>query len=81
MYTSLTLQGIEYAGDGTVRIRLLANGIPWGRGEYLDNYDQPLVWLNASDQLVVDDLTLILRPVTLNWAGGRADMDRFFAFF
>ena len=71
LYTRLKFQGVEYDNDGAARIQLRAMGVPWGRGEFLDNYGQSLLWLNSANEPVIDDLALILRPASLS-LGGRS---------
>ena len=71
LYTRLKFQGVEYANDGAARVQLRAMGLPWGRGEYSDNYGQSLLWLNSASEPVIDDLALILRPANLS-LGGRS---------
>lgn len=71
LYSRLKLDGIQYGDDGAVRVQLRAIGLPWGRGEFLDNYRQPLLGLKSPNEPVVDDLALILRPAHLS-LGGRS---------
>ena len=69
LYTRFKLKEVEHAGDGATRVHLDAVGLPWGRGELSDKYNQPLVWLNASHESVSDELVLVLRPVMLGLGG------------
>ncbi|MHB9132636.1 MAG: alpha-amylase family protein [Armatimonadota bacterium] len=71
LYTQFVLEGVVEKDDGAVEIGLRAIGIPWGRQEYMDEYEQPLYNLQLDAVPVTDSLTLRLMPVTLN-LGGRA---------
>ena len=69
LYTRFKLKDVEHAGNGETLVHLDAVGLPWGRGELSDKYNQPLVWLNASHESVSDELVLVLRPVKLGLGG------------
>ena len=69
LYTRLKLEGIRYQNDGAACVQLKALGLPWERGEWLDNYDQQQVSFTATLETVQDDLVLILRPASLNLGG------------
>ena len=69
LYTRFKLKDVEHASNGEARVHLDAVGLPWGRGELSDKYNQPLVWLNASHESVSDELVLVLRSVTLGLGG------------
>ena len=69
LYTRFKLKDVEHAGNGETLVHLDAVGLPWGRGELSDKYNQPLVWLNASHESVSDELVLVLRPAVLGLGG------------
>ena len=68
LYTRLRVEKIKRSAE-RVEIILQASGMAWDRGEYHDDYAQPLVWLHPVGETITDRLTLVLRPVTLT-AGG-----------
>lgn len=58
----------------TTTILLRAKGLPWGRAEYADDYDQPTINLAPRLETVEDELRLIVAPASLElggrkWAG------------
>jgi len=55
--------------NGAVRIQLRALGVPWERGEFLDDYVQPLHWIAPSLEPVVDELAILLSPRMLDLGG------------
>ena len=69
LYPRLELRQVRRESDGTTRVCLRAHGIRWTRGEYVDDYDQALVWLSDSGEPVADDVTLILKPAALTLGG------------
>jgi len=64
LYTRLLIQQIVRCDEGW-DIELKAVGLPWGRGEYLDDYGQPIQWLSEDLEPVSDTLTLLIRPAAL----------------
>lgn len=68
LYTRLEVREASRVGPG-IHVHLRAVGVPWARGEYADDYDQPLVWLERPAGPVEDDLTLILDPAELALGG------------
>jgi hypothetical protein len=68
LYTRLLVHGVAQHGDG-VAVTLHAMGLPWGRGEYCDEYDQSLYWPDLPAEPVEDTLTLLLAPATLTLDG------------
>jgi hypothetical protein len=69
IYPRFEFLGVDQNSDGSVRVRLRAQGMHWGRGEYGDDYDQSIVWLTDPNEVVSDDLALILTPLTRQIAG------------
>lgn len=70
LYTRLEVADIAQSNGGaTVRLRAL--GLPWGRPEYLDDYQQSTVSLALPTQPVIDEVTLTFAPSRLD-LGGRA---------
>ena len=55
--------------QGEWNIRLWAEGVRWGRGEYADDYGQPLYWLADGEGTIEDCLDLFLRSVQLDLGG------------
>jgi len=68
LYPRLGVTGVTRSDDG-VCVALSATGISWGRGEYCDEYDQPLIELGQPVEPVEDRLTLILTPVSRTLGG------------
>ena len=64
LYTRLLLDAVHAEADGSTRIELKAVGLPWARGEYCDEYNQPLTFPTLSPGKVSDRIALILRPST-----------------
>ena len=52
-----------------VGVGVLEKSIPWGRGEYCDEYDQPMFDLSLPAEPVEDRLTLTLAPASLALGG------------
>ncbi|MHB9130203.1 MAG: alpha-amylase family protein [Armatimonadota bacterium] len=69
LYPVLKVQGIEREADGTTRVCLQTTGIRWGRGEFADDYDQPVMWLTPDAEPVTDTVELILKPASLTLGG------------
>ena len=69
LYTRLLLDAVHAEADGSTRIELKAVGLPWARGEYCDEYNQPLTFPTLSPAKVEDRIALILRPSTLELGG------------
>jgi hypothetical protein len=53
------------------RIEMTAVGLPWGKAEYADQYNQPQMSLTLPTSAIEDHLTLTLAPQSLE-LGGRA---------
>ncbi|MCX5660072.1 MAG: hypothetical protein NTW19_10165 [Planctomycetota bacterium] len=69
LYTRLELDAVVPEAGGGTRLRLRAKGLPWGRAEYGDDYDQPTFHLAPAHELVEDELSLIVAPVKLELGG------------
>jgi hypothetical protein len=73
LYTRFRLEGVDADGDA-VAVRLRAFGFPWGRQEYMDEYEQPLYNLQLGSTPAEDAVTLHFAPITRQvgdrtWAG------------
>ena len=66
---SLMVEKVKQTAKG-VEIVLRAIGQPLESGEYIDDYGQPITWLHKFGESIVDRLTLVLAPVSLD-VGGR----------
>jgi hypothetical protein len=69
LYTQLRLREIVPLADGGHELRLAALGLPWGRGEILDDYAQSVIYPTLSDAAVMDDLRIELRPLRHSLGG------------
>lgn len=69
IYPHLFVSGVEKQGDGAVQVQLRAIGMPWGRAEYADEYDQTMVMPQLTTEPVEDALTLTLAPAQLELGG------------
>jgi hypothetical protein len=69
LYTRLELDSITATPDGGSRVRLKARGLPWGRSEFGDDYDQPTYHLAPTHETVEDELTLVVVPAKLDVGG------------
>ncbi len=68
LYTRYILERVTREKGGVVEIRFRALGYPWGREEYMDEYEQPLYNLKLGAELIEDTLVLKLAPATLELA-------------
>ncbi len=68
LYTRLQVDKVIRTRHST-HIMMTANGVPWERGEYLDDYGQPLVWLDRGAESVEDELQMVLHPLSVKLAG------------
>jgi len=69
LYTRYIVEDIRAEADGATAVVLRAVGIPWGRREYCDEYNQQLIDVEAPVEPVVDTVTLLLRPAQLELGG------------
>jgi hypothetical protein len=70
LYTGYTLGNIDMSSAGGVTITLKAGGYPWGRREYLDEYEQQEYSIMGDTETVADEVKLEFSPVQEN-IGGR----------
>lgn len=68
LYTQYFLEKVVYREEGAVEVIFRALGMPWGRQEYMDEYEQPLFNLRLGGEVVEDTLQLHLAPVTMNFS-------------
>src|SRR5476649_141840 len=68
IYTQLFVEQIDTDAKSTV-VSLRAVGMPWGRGEYYDEYEQPIVHLRSTLEPVEDRVTMTFTPRTLELGG------------
>lgn len=69
LYTRFLIDDIAPKQKGAVDVRLRAVGLPWGRQEYMDEYQQPMVTPDLSPEPVEDLLTLTLAPASAKIGG------------
>jgi hypothetical protein len=74
LYTQYFLEQVTQKEDGSAEVRLRALGYPWGRQEYMDEYEQPLFNLQLGTEPIEDTLVMSLKPATLaladrEWTG------------
>jgi hypothetical protein len=70
LYTDYTLKKVAMSGAGGATVSLAACGRPWGRQEYLDEYDQSQYTIMGDTQTVTDDVEIEFSPVQ-ECMGGR----------
>ncbi len=70
LYTSYALGNIDVSKTGRSTVTLKAIGCPWGRREYLDEYDQQQYSIMEHAQTVTDEVKLEFSPAQEN-IGGR----------
>ncbi len=69
LYTQYFLRKIVPKKNGGVEAHFRALGFPWGRQEYMDEYEQSLYNLKLGAEPVEDTLILRLAPATLTLGG------------
>ncbi|MHB9133842.1 MAG: alpha-amylase family protein [Armatimonadota bacterium] len=74
LYTQYFLEKVNRKKGGVVEVHFRALGYPWGRQEYMDEYEQNMYSLQLSHSPVEDTLILKLAPAKLElgeraWAG------------
>lgn len=70
VYPRFEIARIKRSRQGA-EIRLRAHGFSWGQRSYYDEHEQPLVMPLPETGVVVDDVTISLRPATLTLGGRR----------
>ena len=70
LYTRFFLESASEKKSGAATFRFRAVGVPWGRQEFMDEYDQNLLAVGMPRGEVEDTLTLTLAPVAER-IGGR----------
>lgn len=70
LYTRFVVTNVAETGDGA-RVEMTAVGLPWGRSEYEDEYNQSMVNAALPASTVEDRLALALTPATLELSGRR----------
>lgn len=68
LYTQYFVEQIREDGEA-VEVVFRALAFPWGRQEYLDEYEQPLYNLQCGAEPVADTLVLKLAPTSLHLGG------------
>ncbi len=69
LYHSYKYKGTEALPGGAAKISLAAVGKHMDAGEYFDDYGQAVVWLEPYSEKIEDELTIELRPTTLEFGG------------
>ena len=74
LYERFQLKKIVPLSSGGARLELTATARHQDRGEYFDDFGQPVVWFEPFVEQVTDDLVLELQPVSLkladrDWSG------------